>query len=756
MGIRQRLNAAMAALRDTSPPERQPGGLKKAVFSFPDWLRTRARWNIEKFPDFVEEGYRQNPLIYAPIRYKARALASVPLVAATGDPDNPEWLPAVHPLSRMCKKPNPFQTWRAFNEQRKTYLELAGNAYVYASRERGGAVKALYNLRPDRVRILPDAVGIKGYYYMPPGQEATDGIPLLPEDVAHTKYPNPLDELEGMGYGLPPILSISRDADTDNSITAFIKLVFERGAMPMGLLRFETTLTDGEADNAKRRFMDKYGGSERWIEPVVMDQGGGYERIGMTFDELGFDVLDARNEARILMAFGVPPILLGTRYGLAHGTYSNYNEARTQFWQDVLVPELRMFEEDDQRLLQGDDGAFVLYDLSVVPALQADTKALVESAERLVKMGVPVNIALPAVGLTIKDVPGGDVGYIPNTWKPLVGADAPPATVEAVATEPVNVTEEDEGDGLPDLSEDDAPKGVTPVLMKAQTGGWAAEKKASLWKALDDIAISHEEAFGKAAAEQFELDRRAVLVVIGEARQKALRTKATINWQDALPKVIEVINGAEDRWREAFAPVVRGVVTDVAGFWNVEVGLAFDVTRLEDQAFFIPDYTAEFWGQISRTSREEITGVIQRGMRDGWSISEMQDGLGAVFDQWITGSGDEALQRFASGRVQAWRTELIARTESTKATSAGSVVVYRGAGVKRKEWLSTSDNRTRPTHITANGQIRPIDEPFDVGGYKMNQPGDSSLGAPMEEIGNCRCTVLPVIGDDEVLVSIDG
>ncbi|MDZ4771212.1 MAG: phage portal protein [Chloroflexota bacterium] len=400
------IERVLAALRRPSAPDRGA-----SVYAFPDWLRNRARWSLsDRYTSTVEEGYRLNVLVYAPVRCKARAIASVPLLAIGGDPSNPEPLSPGHPLVRLVRQPNRYQTWRAFNEQRKTYLELAGNAYVYADRRDDG-VRALYNLRPDRVRILPDSGGIAGYYYLPPGRADADGVPLLPEDVAHTKYPNPLDDLEGLGYGLPPLLAAARDADTDNSVTTFIKILFERGAMPMGMLRFDVPLTEEDADTAKRRFMSKYGSYESWIEPVVIDQGGGYERIGMTFDELGFDVLDARAESRILSAFGVPPILIGTRYGIAHSTYSNYAQARAQFWQDVLVPELRMFEDDDRRLLTTPDGASVAYDLSMVPALQADIPPLVEAARTLWTMGVPANQAFAAVGLTIEHVQGGDSPY---------------------------------------------------------------------------------------------------------------------------------------------------------------------------------------------------------------------------------------------------------------------------------------------------------------------------------------------------------
>lgn len=57
-----------------------------------------------------------------------------------------------------------------------------------------------------------------------------------------------------------------------------------------------------------------------------------------------------------------------------------------------------------------------------------------------------------------------------------------------------------------------------------------------------------------------------------------------------------------------------------------------------------------------------------------------------------------------------------------------------------KVWVTMADERVRPTHVEAEGQERRVDEPFDVGGGKLRFPGDTSLGAPLKEIINCRCS----------------
>lgn len=56
-----------------------------------------------------------------------------------------------------------------------------------------------------------------------------------------------------------------------------------------------------------------------------------------------------------------------------------------------------------------------------------------------------------------------------------------------------------------------------------------------------------------------------------------------------------------------------------------------------------------------------------------------------------------------------------------------------------KQWDATMDGRTRKTHRKLDGQIREVDEPFEVDGKKAMYPG--GFGRPEEDI-NCRCVAL--------------
>lgn len=89
------------------------------------------------------------------------------------------------------------------------------------------------------------------------------------------------------------------------------------------------------------------------------------------------------------------------------------------------------------------------------------------------------------------------------------------------------------------------------------------------------------------------------------------------------------------------------------------------------------------------------------------------------------------------------RAKTIVRTESHRiqqasAYDAQKTAVSKGAKVV-KQWMSTLDGKTRSTHRKLDGQIREVDEPFELGGMKAMYPGD--FGDPAEDC-NCRCQLL--------------
>jgi len=97
-----------------------------------------------------------------------------------------------------------------------------------------------------------------------------------------------------------------------------------------------------------------------------------------------------------------------------------------------------------------------------------------------------------------------------------------------------------------------------------------------------------------------------------------------------------------------------------------------------------------------------------------------------------------------SDRRWQYRADRIARTEAQAVQNGGALAAARARAQHFgdqlfKQWLATSDDRTRETHRLADGLIVPAAAPFEVGGALLQFPGDP-VGPPGEVI-NCRCTL---------------
>lgn len=746
--IRDRMSMALDLVSGRAfrrPSEGKANG-KPFQFAWPAWRDGQAQWRLFDYQTYADEGFNRNSLIYSAIMYKCRSITQAPLRAYTGTLDNPVALPATHELARLTNRPNPHQSFVEYQQQATAYLNIAGENFTVLRRDRPGKLpSAMYCLRPDRVRIVPGDGGIMGYVYIPEGKGLEDGIPILPTDMIHVKLPNPLDPLEGMGHGLSPISAMAYSADVDNMVTEFLKLFFQRGAVPQGILEFEVALDEPTWQMVRDRWQDQYGGYQNWVEVGVLDRGAKYNRMGLTFAEMDFTTLDDRNEARILGPFGVPSILLGTRMGLDRGTESNVEELRRMFWQDTLIPELILFETEYQFSLMGDDGSFLLYDVSQVPALQRNVLELVDAAVKLFAIGVPRNLAFQTVGLQVETTPDGDVSFMSNTYmlaEDIVNPPAPPPQIQVL---PPGSEDNDPPPQLPSGDDKEGRRDRVPPFPVAGSRRFSPEQKAWLTHKVSKIAESWEGRYGKAAKECFDDQHRGLSAILNTYKSR----KASVNWE-SVEQDWKTYIANDDQWRYTFYPLLRGLMEEQGQQWATTLGLQFDLRNLDAENWF-QNYTLTFAQPINETTSKTLHDLIAQAMAEGWSIQSMQNQMALVFQQWMLGNLDSADFAWYAERMPDYRRELIARVETMRASNAGSFHLFDTWDVTLKEWASTNDSRTRDTHRAAGSAYRqggsigpiPMGDPFTVGDSQMMYPLDTSMGAALSEIMDCRCTVLP-------------
>jgi uncharacterized protein with gpF-like domain len=131
---------------------------------------------------------------------------------------------------------------------------------------------------------------------------------------------------------------------------------------------------------------------------------------------------------------------------------------------------------------------------------------------------------------------------------------------------------------------------------------------------------------------------------------------------------------------------------------------------------------------IAETTRKLIRRRVERAVRDQTPPTDLA----------------RDLRKLLGGRAARARAARIARTELHQAANIGQMdEAARQAQMHGrrfvKVWRATGDSRTRASHKLANGQAKPIGEPFIVGGAALMHPGDPA-GPPRETV-NCRCTM---------------
>jgi SPP1 gp7 family putative phage head morphogenesis protein len=126
--------------------------------------------------------------------------------------------------------------------------------------------------------------------------------------------------------------------------------------------------------------------------------------------------------------------------------------------------------------------------------------------------------------------------------------------------------------------------------------------------------------------------------------------------------------------------------------------------------------------EVIQTTRKDIYDQLIEGIQNGESIPQLGSRMKTLFEETYKN-----------------RSQTIARTETISATNYAKLEAGGQAGMRVKVWITALDERTRPWHAEANGQVVDMDEPFIVNGEELMYPGDKS-GSP-ENIVNCRCTV---------------
>jgi SPP1 gp7 family putative phage head morphogenesis protein len=360
------------------------------------------------------------------------------------------------------------------------------------------------------------------------------------------------------------------------------------------------------------------------------------------------------------------------------------------------------------------------------PVMQDVRRGRVDTAIKLWGTGMPMEQANNYLDMGLKPFPGWDVGYLPFSVTPVTAGDLP--------DEP----------GKPDESENpDAQQGNGVVAESFLALRLAVQARAKCGAHPDakqspaDIALWRKHEASRRAGEK--VTHSAISKNLMTARSEVLANIARLPDQAPPPGKSAVSSGLNfnvDKFAQAFDDSMGKAIR----FNLKKAALEFVKELPGDNAWELPDartsvYLSERENLLADVP-DEIHATIQRELDAGMQAGESKDELSARI-------------RASFNTINKGRADVIAQTETGGAYSFARNEGMKDTGVPLKRWVASPDDSVRPTHVEASGQVVAVDQPFEVGGFKLMFPCDSTLGAPAAETVNCHCVVLPEFRDEK-------
>lgn len=403
------------------PQERKESAAAKILVMSPG----QAVWSPRNYGSFAKEAYQKNVVAYQAINRIADAIASVKLGIYRGETELVD-----HPLAKLINRPNPLQSHGDYMRAKVGFLLLAGNGYE----ERvtvGKEVRELYQLRPDRMKIIPSNSGVPLAYEYSVNQQKVrfDVDPrTLESDVRQLRMWNPLDDW----YGMSPIEAGAYAIDQNNESMSWMQSLLQNSARPSGALTVKDagTLSDENFNRLKAQIEEQYSGSSNAGRPMLLEGGLEWQQMGLTPTDMGILETKFSSSRDIALAFGVPPQLLGIP---GDNTYANYAEARLAFWEDTVLPLLDMILNDWNSWLAGPYKVEIRPDVDSIPAIAEKRLKMWEMANASTDLTINERRQLKGYG----PIEGGDVLLVASSEIPLGMAGDMPEPIQPLDEETV-------------------------------------------------------------------------------------------------------------------------------------------------------------------------------------------------------------------------------------------------------------------------------------------------------------------------------
>lgn len=607
-----------------------------------------------------------------------------------------------HEYADVIANPNPDFTWSDLVKHMVASYLMTGNAYLGIERE--GSRFELWPLEPQKMKMRLDEGSKKlaGYDYTGSRKKSYDRT-----EVVHIRDFDPNDPY----YGLSGIEPLRRQLNTDFQADQFNDSFLANDCTP-GLAYLPShDLKDDQAERLRNSIERRGQGSSKRGRVYVATSPGDFKEFSGNSRDAAYIGLSKLNREKMFGVFSVGPALGGSLDG---ATFSNLEQQTQLIWSHSVIPILtalalgltkRLFDPITEPDMEW------WFDTDQVKELQDDYLVKAQTGETVIRSRqmTPNEVRQRFWGMPPID--GGD------ELSPAPGSGLLDSPLGDPAADAVD-DEDDAGDKLF--------KPTKGIIVKASRRVLRVRHEQ-----YDESAVALQRTIRKFLNGQLYRVIGGInsLTDSGKMMSSLGRFHLIVKADDdPIPANGEIIfnRAQEDEILKSQSdPVIRRIIAEYGddAIDEIATSLSFDVTTLNvqnaAQAF------ANRLSKINDTTYNRIRQLLARGYEQRQTIGELSRML----------RNDVAFSK--------QRSELVARTETVGYVNSAQREAYTQGGVEQIEWIATNDERTRPSHSAADGQIVGVNEKFNVGGVQMSHAGDPD--APIEETANCRCAIAAVV-----------
>jgi len=656
----------------------------------------------------------------------SRSAAGVPWGARGGSGD----IDFEHPLIQRLNRPNDTMSGWELRILSDLAILVAGNAYWILDDGSGNppsltSMSDVQNLeiwfaRPDKMRVVPStssAFPIEGYEFTNASGKV---VPLDVGQVIHFREPNIRDPL----YGLSRLRQLERTLRLMHEAYGWNEDMFRNGMRISGIVKAPAggMMSDAQMARVKAELNSAHVGQGKRHSTLFIGAAD-FVEAGMNMREAEFTKLLGMLREEVHAVFGVPPVQTGL---MEYAAYATARQQDQQFYRGTVIPQNEIKSERlNSHPLTTIFGVKVVFDYSRIEALKEDTRAAAAIDQGNVDRGIETINEIREKRDYGQALPWGD---IPPFLRPVAPTTEPGAPGDTPAAPGGG------GGGGNSVGFERAPDPeMALAAIEPVPGEWigknAPKEKAERTRIVRTVSsrILRLHGLWEAAA------RRAARA--GKTEALRLLHLAAPKGSDAVGHALIALDYTAGLHRSANAEFraparatyklgVRDASEIVASGAKKAASYVVNVDGPKAREF-LGQWVNEATDAVTATQRQALMDLVEEAATEGLTVRELAGQIGEHFDD-LAGS---------------WA-ERIARTETGGLYNAGSLDVYKEAGIEEHEWLTAEDDRVRPDHEAMDGVVVALGENFVLpDGSRGEYPG------AIDDVGqvcNCRCVTRPI------------